>query len=131
MGVTSGQELLTLPEHMSSLPVFSGVRATRSLVLYECFVDRCLSLCTFSFGRWCCLFFFNIRILITTLVSSNASYVTANGHLDGMKHQFKKTRKTHRVILVKHFHDGVLNFYIWNLFIFLILKCYLYMPLWI
>jgi hypothetical protein len=28
------QELLTLPEHMSSPPVFSGVRVTRSLVFY-------------------------------------------------------------------------------------------------
>jgi hypothetical protein len=45
------QELLTLPEHMSSPPVFSGVRVTRSLVLYVCFVDRCLSFCTFSFGH--------------------------------------------------------------------------------
>jgi hypothetical protein len=41
--------LLTLPEHLSSPPVFSGVRVTRSLVLYVCFVDRCLSFCTFSF----------------------------------------------------------------------------------
>jgi hypothetical protein len=32
-------------------PGFSGVRVTRSLVLYVCFVDRCLSLCTFSFGH--------------------------------------------------------------------------------
>ena len=31
------QELLTLPEHMSSTPVFSGVRVTRSLVLYVMF----------------------------------------------------------------------------------------------
>jgi hypothetical protein len=37
------QELLTLPEHLSSPPVFSGVRVTRSLVLCVCFVDRCLS----------------------------------------------------------------------------------------
>ena len=44
------QELPTLPEHLSSPPVFSGVRVTRSLVLYVCFVDRCLSFCTFSFG---------------------------------------------------------------------------------
>jgi len=35
------QEVLTLPEHMSSPPVFSGVHYTRSLVLYVCFVDRC------------------------------------------------------------------------------------------
>ena len=33
------EELLTLPEHPSSPPVFSGVRATRSLVLCVCFVD--------------------------------------------------------------------------------------------
>jgi hypothetical protein len=31
--------------------VFSGVRVTRSLVLYVCFVDRCLFFCTFSFGH--------------------------------------------------------------------------------
>jgi hypothetical protein len=37
------QELLTLPEHLSSSPVFSGVRVTGSLVLCVCFVDRCLS----------------------------------------------------------------------------------------
>jgi hypothetical protein len=47
------QELLTLPEHLSSPPVFGGVRVTRSLVLCVCFVDRCLSFCTdsdWSFG---------------------------------------------------------------------------------
>jgi hypothetical protein len=44
-------ELLTLLEHLSSHPVFSGVRVTRSLVLYVCFVDRCLSLCAFSFSH--------------------------------------------------------------------------------
>ena len=38
------QELLTLLEHLSSPPVFSGVRVTRSLVLCVCFVDRCLSI---------------------------------------------------------------------------------------
>jgi hypothetical protein len=48
------QELLTLPEQLSSPPVFSGVRVTRSLVLCVCFVDRCLSFCTFSFGH--CVF---------------------------------------------------------------------------
>jgi len=40
------QELLTLPGHLSSPPVFSGVRVSRSLVLYVCFVDLCLSFCT-------------------------------------------------------------------------------------
>ena len=45
------QELLPLPEHLNSPPVFSGVRVTRSLVLYVCFVDRCLSFYSFSFGH--------------------------------------------------------------------------------
>jgi hypothetical protein len=41
------QELLTLPENLSSPPAFSGICVTPSLVLYICFVDRCLSFCTF------------------------------------------------------------------------------------
>jgi hypothetical protein len=45
------QELLTLPEHLSSPSVFSEVRATRSLVLCICFLDRCLSICPFYFGH--------------------------------------------------------------------------------
>jgi len=45
------QELLTLLEHQCSLLVFSGARVTRILVLCLCFVDRCLSFCTFSFGH--------------------------------------------------------------------------------
>jgi hypothetical protein len=32
-------------------PVFNVARVTRSLVLYVCFVDRCLSFCTFSFDQ--------------------------------------------------------------------------------
>jgi hypothetical protein len=40
----------------------------------SCFVERCLSFCTFSFGHCvACLFFFDLRILITPLVSSNSS----------------------------------------------------------
>ena len=30
---------------------YSGVPVTRSLVLYACFVDRCFSFCTVSFGH--------------------------------------------------------------------------------
>jgi len=43
------------------------------LCVHVCFVDRCLSFCTFSW-QLCCLFFFDRRILITPLVSSNFSY---------------------------------------------------------
>ena len=42
------QKLRTLPEHLSSPPVFNGVRVTQSLVLCVCFVNRCLF---FSFGH--------------------------------------------------------------------------------
>ena len=66
------QELLTISEHLSSPPVFSWVRVTRFLVLYVCFVDRCL--CFFCWPL-CCLFFFDIRILIAPLVSSSSSYL--------------------------------------------------------
>ena len=55
-----------------SLFVFSGVRVAPSLVLYVCFVDRCLS---FVFCTLCCLVFFDLRILITPLVSSSSSYI--------------------------------------------------------
>jgi hypothetical protein len=39
--------LFTLPEHLSSPMVFSGLCVTLSLVLCVCFVDRCLSFCPF------------------------------------------------------------------------------------
>jgi hypothetical protein len=45
------QELPTLPEHLSSSPVLSGVRVTRSLVLCVCFLNNCMSFCPFSFGH--------------------------------------------------------------------------------
>ena len=67
------QELLTLPEYLSSPPVLTGVRVTRFIVLCVCFVNRCL-----SFWPLCCLFFFDLRILITPLVSSNFSYAISN-----------------------------------------------------
>jgi hypothetical protein len=44
------QERLTLPEHMSSPRVVSGVRVSRSLVLCVCFVNRCLFFCPFSWA---------------------------------------------------------------------------------
>ena len=38
-------------EHGVGMEIFSGVRVTRSLVLYVCFVDSCLSFCAFSFDH--------------------------------------------------------------------------------
>ena len=45
------REPLITAEHMRLPPVFSRVRVTRSLVVCVCFVDRCLSFCTFTFGH--------------------------------------------------------------------------------
>ena len=69
------QDLLTLPEHMNSLPVFIGVRVARSLV---CCVMFCRSLfvpLSCFFWSLCSLCFY-LRILVTPpLVSSNFSYL--------------------------------------------------------
>ena len=64
------QGLSTLPEHLSSSPVFSEVRVTWSLLLCACFVDRCLSFYPLSFWPLRCLSFFHLRIMIAPLVSS-------------------------------------------------------------
>jgi hypothetical protein len=66
---------------MSSPPVFSGVRVTRSLVLYKYFVDRYLSFCTFSFGHcvvcsssiygfWLPLWYLQILLRVMMFVST-------------------------------------------------------------
>ena len=43
--------IYTLPDHLSSLPVFSGVCVTRSLVLCVCLVDHCWYFCPFIFDH--------------------------------------------------------------------------------
>ena len=65
------QELLTLSEHLSSSPVFSGVFITRSLVLCVYFVDRCLFFCPFSFGH--CSVLLQFTDSDSSLVSSISS----------------------------------------------------------
>ena len=68
------QELLTLPEHLSSSPVFIGVRVNLSLVLCVMFCRLLFDLSSLCMWLLCCLTFFDLRILLTTLVSSNSSY---------------------------------------------------------
>ena len=74
------QELPTLPELLSLPPGFSGVRVTRSLALCVCFVDRCESLCSFSFdhcvvcpssiyGLWLPLWY--LQTLLTSVARSS------------------------------------------------------------
>ena len=61
-------ELLILSEHLSSPPVL-----VRFLLLLDIFRVVFLSFCPLSFGHCLCLSYFDLRILITPLVSSNSS----------------------------------------------------------
>ena len=73
------------PEHLSSSPVFSGVPCY-SIFSFMCMFCRSLFVFLyFFFWPFCCLFFFDIRILITPLVSSNSSYF---GHLRNVELSF-------------------------------------------
>ena len=88
------QELPTLPEHLSSPLFYSEVRVTRSLVLCVCFVDCCLSFCTFSFGHcvvcsstiyifWLSLWYFQ-----TFLKTNSTIYDTPTGTAETMLASF-------------------------------------------
>jgi len=59
-------------KRMRSPPVLSGVRVNRSLDLCVCFIDRCMFLCLCFFWPLGCLSFFDLRIRITPLVSSDS-----------------------------------------------------------
>ena len=59
---------MTIKPFLSSPPVFSSVRVTRSLVLCVCLVDNMFVPLSFFFWPLCCLFFFNVRLLITTML---------------------------------------------------------------
>ena len=60
------QELLTLMEHMSSPPVFSGVRVDWSLVFCVVFCRSLFVLLSFFFWPLCCLSF-DLRIMIALI----------------------------------------------------------------
>jgi len=75
-GATSGSGTAVLTELLIS-PPFSS----RDFWFYVwCFVDRCLSFYPFLL---CCLSFFDLRILITPLVSSNSSTYEVDFVVDG------------------------------------------------
>ena len=68
-------ERFTLPEQLSSPPVFSGVHFARSFV-FCVLLDRCLSVCPFSFGH-CVVCLSSISgFWLPLLVSSNSYYIT-------------------------------------------------------
>ena len=85
---------------LSKIRVFSGLRVTRSLVLCICFVDRCLSFCTVSFGH-CVVFFFSIYGLWLPL-----------WYLQTL---FSGVRVSWSLVLCVYFVDRCLFFFFWPL----------------
>jgi hypothetical protein len=53
-GATSGTRTVYLYGAPGFTPSFNGIRVAQYLALYACFVDRCLSICTFPFDH--CIF---------------------------------------------------------------------------
>jgi len=58
------QQLLILPEHVGSPPVFSGVSLARSLVFCVVFYRSLFVLLAFFFWQLLCLPFFDLRLLL-------------------------------------------------------------------
>ena len=83
------QELPTLPEHLSSPPVVSGVRVIQSLALCVVFCRSLLVLLFFFFWPLCCLSFFDLWILINPLAFQTLSDIwtdTLDELYDFMEH---------------------------------------------
>jgi hypothetical protein len=55
-------------------PVFSGVRVARSLLFCIMFCRSLFIRLYFFFWPFCCLSFFDLRLLVTSLISLNFSY---------------------------------------------------------
>jgi hypothetical protein len=92
------QELLTLPEHMSSPLVFNGVRVTRSLVLCVCFVNRPFVL-------------FLLAIVLFVLLR----YADSNYHFGIFKLFFNNFRNSYKHLKKKYFIKSTCSNVVLNL----------------
>jgi hypothetical protein len=68
-------------EHLNSSRYLVGVRVTRSLVLYVLFCRSCVPL-SFLFLPLNWLSFFDLRIMITSVVSSNSSWIHNSHYIE-------------------------------------------------
>ena len=71
------QELLTILVHLST-PLYSGDFSAQTLVFCLVLYLRFFVILLFSFRPLHCLSFFNLWLLITTLVSSNLLYIISS-----------------------------------------------------
>ena len=99
---------ITFPEHLSSSPVFSGVRVTRSLVLYVIFVVRYCPfvlfllaiVCSSSIDRW----------YLQTLLHTNTIQTKATKKKKNKKQKKKKlTNKQTNKLKTKQSKNGMIN----------------------
>jgi hypothetical protein len=67
------EEVPTLPEHMSSRP-FSSECSSFSIICFLCSIMTSIVFLFFVFLTWYCLSFFQVRLLITTLVFSYLTF---------------------------------------------------------
>ena len=72
------QELLTILVHLSSPPSYSGVLAAQTLVFCLVLYQRFFVFLSLSFRPLYCLSFFNLWLLIITLVFSNLFYIISS-----------------------------------------------------
>ena len=80
-GTTSGAELLTFPEHLSSSQIYCPIFSFLFSFLY-------IIVCHFVLFLWplYCLSFFDLRLLITPLVSSTFQHTWPLGHVSYCYH---------------------------------------------
>jgi hypothetical protein len=92
-GTLVKQELPTLPGHLSSFPIVSGVCFARSVVFCVVFCISLFVLFSFFFWPLCCLSFFDLQICITPLESSISSWYIKN-YIKVYTHVFAKFKSS-------------------------------------
>ena len=82
---TSGEKLLTFPEHLSSFLLFSGAHIAQSLVFCVVFCQLSCFFCVFFYLYiHYCLSFFNLRLLMCFFfgdVHLKSNMTTTTGHI--------------------------------------------------
>jgi hypothetical protein len=105
------QELCTLPKHLSSPPVFSGVRVTPSLVLYVCSVDCYLYFWTFPLGHCgvCCSSIYGFWLPLWFLSDTRCVNLVINpviSHERGKDREVRTTSGAYPSFATQIFHSG-------------------------
>jgi len=112
------QELLILPEHLRSPPVFSVVRVARSVVFHVMLFRSLFVRLSLFFWPLCCLSFIDLRLLIIPFVSSNFSYSKRYGSLQIIFYvstSYTSFIQFSRSIFVYNFNQFRISLFVFNL----------------